>query len=164
MYSKWSYRVQTCAIFITFSAVGGLTNGVCKTIVSHNCPLLDSHRCIRHRASAEDLRLGGSTIKYWELSTAQAGARGVRYVALIHYPSCTDSIKPSLKFLWNTIVINASEGSLCFQIFLIILPFMGTAISSSCRCPDIGCNYVGWDPRGLVLWWCRPRRRRTMVC
>jgi hypothetical protein len=32
------------------------------------------------------------------LSTAQAGARGVRDVALIHFPSCTDSIKPSLQF------------------------------------------------------------------
>jgi hypothetical protein len=33
------------------------------------------------------------------------------------FPSCTDSIKPSLQFLRNFVVINASEGSLCFQIF-----------------------------------------------
>jgi hypothetical protein len=39
----------------------------------------------------------------------------VRDVALIHYPSCTDSIKPSLQFLCYFVVINASEGSLCFQ-------------------------------------------------
>jgi hypothetical protein len=32
--------------------------------------------------------------------------------------TCTDSIKPSLQFLCNFVVINASEGSLCFQIFL----------------------------------------------
>jgi hypothetical protein len=38
-------------------------------------------------------------------------------VALIHYPLCTDSIKPCLQFLCNFVVINASEGSLCFQIF-----------------------------------------------
>jgi hypothetical protein len=37
-------------------------------------------------------------------------------IALIHYPSCTDSIKPSLQFSCNFVVINASEGSLCFQI------------------------------------------------
>jgi hypothetical protein len=43
---------------------------------------------------------------------------GVRDFALIHYPSCTDSIKPSLQFSCNFVVINASEGSLCFQIFL----------------------------------------------
>jgi hypothetical protein len=41
----------------------------------------------------------------------------VRDVAFIHYPSCTDSIKPSLQFSCNFVVINASEGSLCFQIF-----------------------------------------------
>jgi hypothetical protein len=43
---------------------------------------------------------------------------GVRDVARIHYRSCTDSIKPSLQFSWNFVVINASEGSLCFQIFI----------------------------------------------
>jgi hypothetical protein len=37
----------------------------------------------------------------------------------IHYPSCTDSIKPSLQFLCYFVVINASEGSLCFQNFNI---------------------------------------------
>jgi hypothetical protein len=42
---------------------------------------------------------------------------GVRDVALIHYPSCTDSIKPSLQFLCYFVVNNASEGSLCFQNF-----------------------------------------------
>jgi hypothetical protein len=41
---------------------------------------------------------------------------GVRDVAHIQYPSCTDSIKPSLQFLCYFVVINASEGSLCFQI------------------------------------------------
>jgi hypothetical protein len=44
--------------------------------------------------------------------------RGVRDVARIHYPSCTDSIKPSLQFFWNFVVIYASKGSLCFQIIL----------------------------------------------
>jgi hypothetical protein len=50
------------------------------------------------------------------LSTAQDGA-GVRDVALIHCLSCTGSIKPSLQFSCNCVVINASEGSLCIQIF-----------------------------------------------
>jgi hypothetical protein len=43
---------------------------------------------------------------------------GVRDVALIQYPSGTDSIKLSLQFLCIFVVINASEGSLCFQIFI----------------------------------------------
>jgi hypothetical protein len=34
---------------------------------------------------------------------------------------CTDSIKPSMQFSYNFVVINASEGSLCFQIFKRIL-------------------------------------------
>jgi hypothetical protein len=42
---------------------------------------------------------------------------GVRDVSHIHYPSWTDSIKPSLQFSCNFVVINASEGLLCFQIF-----------------------------------------------
>jgi hypothetical protein len=43
--------------------------------------------------------IDASIIKCWELSTAQAGARGhVGYVALIYYLSSTDSIKPSLQF------------------------------------------------------------------
>jgi hypothetical protein len=43
----------------------------------------------------------------------------IRDVALIHDPSCTDSIKPSLQFSCNFDEINASEGSLCFQIFFL---------------------------------------------
>jgi hypothetical protein len=62
--------------------------------------------------------IDASTIKCWELSTAQIGARGVRDVALIYYPSCSDSIKPSLQFICNFVVINTSEGSLCFQNFI----------------------------------------------
>jgi hypothetical protein len=34
---------------------------------------------------------------------------GVRDVALIHYPSCTDSIKPSLQYSCNFVAINASR-------------------------------------------------------
>jgi hypothetical protein len=37
---------------------------------------------------------------------------GVRDVALVHYPSCADSIQPNLQFLCNFVVINASEGTL----------------------------------------------------
>jgi hypothetical protein len=43
----------------------------------------------------------------------------VRDVALIHYPLCIDSIKPSLQFSSNFVVINASEESLCFQILIL---------------------------------------------
>jgi hypothetical protein len=43
---------------------------------------------------------------------------GVRDVALIHYPSCSDSIKPSVQLLCYFVVINASEGSLCFRNFI----------------------------------------------
>jgi hypothetical protein len=42
---------------------------------------------------------------------------GMGDVARIHYPSCTYSIKPSQQFSCNFVVINASEGSFCFQIF-----------------------------------------------
>jgi hypothetical protein len=48
----------------------------------------------------------------------------VRDVALIHCSSCTDSIKPSLQFLCYFVVINASEGSLCFQNYVILLWLM----------------------------------------
>jgi hypothetical protein len=41
-----------------------------------------------------------------------------RDFALIN-PSCTDSIKPGLKFSCNFVVINASERSLCFQILIL---------------------------------------------
>jgi hypothetical protein len=41
---------------------------------------------------------------------------GVRDVARFNYPSYTDSIKPSLQFSCNYVVINAYEGSLCVQI------------------------------------------------
>jgi hypothetical protein len=47
--------------------------------------------------------------------------RGVSDVSHIHYPSCTDSIKPSVQLSCNFVVINASEGSLCFQIFNLAL-------------------------------------------
>jgi hypothetical protein len=44
---------------------------------------------------------------------------GVRDVAHIYYPPCADSIKRSLQFSCNFVGINASEGSLCFQIFIL---------------------------------------------
>jgi hypothetical protein len=43
-----------------------------------------------------------------------------------HYPPCTDSIKP--QFLCSIVVINASEGSLCFQILFSIRVKMCTFI------------------------------------
>jgi hypothetical protein len=39
--------------------------------------------------------INASAIECWELGTAQAGARGVWDVALVHYSSCADSIKPN---------------------------------------------------------------------
>jgi hypothetical protein len=47
--------------------------------------------------------------------------RGMRDVALIHYPSCRDSIKPSLQLLCNCVVINASEESIVTRIFFWFL-------------------------------------------
>jgi hypothetical protein len=40
---------------------------------------------------------------------------------------CTDSFKPSLQFSCNFVVINASKGSLSFQIFIIISSFQNNA-------------------------------------
>jgi hypothetical protein len=57
------------------------------------------------------------SVENWEMLKPQLG--GVRDFALILYPSCTDSIKPSLQFLCHFVVINASEGSLCFQFLLL---------------------------------------------
>jgi hypothetical protein len=62
--------------------------------------------------------IDAGTIKYSELNTAQAGAVGVRYVALINYPSCTDSIKSTLVFSCKFVVVNASKGSGYFQNFI----------------------------------------------
>jgi hypothetical protein len=39
------------------------------------------------------------------------------YASLFHYPSCTDSIKPSPSFSCNFVVINASMGWHFIQIF-----------------------------------------------
>jgi hypothetical protein len=44
---------------------------------------------------------------------------GVRYVGLFHYPSCTDSIKRSLQFMYNFAELNASEGSLFPDIWFV---------------------------------------------
>jgi hypothetical protein len=44
---------------------------------------------------------------------------GVRDVALLYYPSCTDSNKPSLQFPRNCAVFYVSEGSYFYQIFVI---------------------------------------------
>jgi hypothetical protein len=41
----------------------------------------------------------------------------VRDVALFNYPSCTDSIKPSLQCLCNFIVIKASEDHMHLSRF-----------------------------------------------
>jgi hypothetical protein len=59
---------------------------------------------------------------------------GVRDVALIHYPSFTDSIKPSLKFSRYFVVINASEGSLCFQSFIKDKKYIFVLYTANCEC------------------------------
>jgi hypothetical protein len=58
---------------------------------------------------------------------------GVMDVALIYYPSCTDSIKPSQQFSCNFVVINAFEGSLCFQNFLYFLYMIVFKAIINCR-------------------------------
>jgi hypothetical protein len=88
-----------------------------------------------------------SYIKCWQLNTAQAGAgwgRGVRDVARINYPSCTDSIKPSLQFSCNFVVINASDGSLCFQIFILYNIRCQVLCGSCKRLPrtSLQCIYI----------------------
>jgi hypothetical protein len=42
------------------------------------------------------------------------------------YPSYTASVKPNLQCSCNFVVINASEGSLCFQIFISYFRFVAT--------------------------------------
>jgi hypothetical protein len=74
---------------------------------------------------------------------------GVRDVAPIHYPSCTDSIKPSLQFLCYFVVMNACEGSLCFQNCVLH--------NSRCQVPcgsrkkllrtSLQCCYIFWSFR-----------------
>jgi hypothetical protein len=93
-----------------------ITAGVkCCVAAVKRCPVLHFSVVI---FSLSFRIIDASTIKYWQLSTAQAGPTGREgYIAHIHDPSCTDSIKPSLQFLHNFVVINASEGPLCFQIF-----------------------------------------------
>jgi hypothetical protein len=46
----------------------------------------------------------------WELRATQAGARGREGCCIPHV-----QIQPSLQFLCNFVMINAAEGSLCFQ-------------------------------------------------
>jgi hypothetical protein len=48
---------------------------------------------------------------------------GVSDVALIYYPSCTDSIKPSLQFPRNFVVNNASDGITLFPDFITGLQY-----------------------------------------
>jgi hypothetical protein len=74
---------------------------------------------------------------------------GVRDVALIHYPSCTDSINPSLQFLCNFVVINASEGSLCFQIFNAMFIFNANYVTSKYIARP--CNTIFYGVAKAVL-------------
>jgi hypothetical protein len=59
------------------------------------------------------------------MNTAKAGARGVRDVALFHYPSRRLN---QTQFSYNFADVNASEGSPFLQIF-ILLEFNGSNIN-----------------------------------
>jgi hypothetical protein len=48
---------------------------------------------------------------------------GVRLVALIHYPSCADSFKPSLNFSCNFVVIYASGDHIESRILDVLNAF-----------------------------------------
>jgi hypothetical protein len=52
-----------------------------------------------------------------KLSMLKPVLEDVRDVALFHYPSCTDSIKPILQVSCNFVVINATKGLHFIQIF-----------------------------------------------
>jgi hypothetical protein len=65
-------------------------------------------------------------------------------VALIPYPSCIDSIKLSLQFSSNFVVINNSEGSFCFKFF-ILHNSRCQVICGSCKklpCTSLQCCYI----------------------
>jgi hypothetical protein len=67
----------------------------------------------RQLFTATTQHLTPAVVKYKNLETKWSLGRDVVH---FHYPSCTDSIKPSLQFSCNFVVINASEVSLCSQI------------------------------------------------
>jgi hypothetical protein len=58
-----------------------------------------------------------STFKCWEFSTVKPVLEDVRDVALFHYPSCTDSMKPNLQFSCNYV----SLLFLCFRGIIIVI-------------------------------------------
>jgi hypothetical protein len=54
---------------------------------------------------------------------------------LFHCPSCSDSIKPSLQFLYNFVVIDASERSLFLQIlYVFCILKWNTDLLTFCYC------------------------------
>jgi hypothetical protein len=96
------------------------------------------------------------------------------FFARIHYPSCTDSIKPSLQLSCNFVAINASKGSLCFQIFILHNSRCQVLCGNCKSCPVLHFSVVvffwsfgiiyastikcwllfikNWVPLKLVLW------------
>jgi hypothetical protein len=53
---------------------------------------------------------------------------GVRDVARIHYPSCTDSITPNMQISCYFVMINVSEGSLFSRISAPELLLVGRGV------------------------------------
>jgi hypothetical protein len=68
--------------------------------------------------------IGSSTFKCWELGTAHVVLGGVRDVALLHYPSCTDSMKQSLQFSCKFAVFNAPEDHFVSRYWYFNNPYL----------------------------------------
>jgi hypothetical protein len=67
--------------------------------------------------------------------------------------SCTDSIKLSLQFSCIFDVINASEGSLCFQIFILHNSRCQVLFGSCKKLPrtSLQCCYIFSGPSGSFM-------------
>jgi hypothetical protein len=79
----------------------------CRPAAVKSCPVLHFSVVIFSGPSGS-LMPTLSSVENWVPLKPVLG--GVRDVARTHYPSCTDSIKPSLQFLCYFVVLDASEG------------------------------------------------------
>jgi hypothetical protein len=108
-----------------------------------------------------------ATIKCWELGTAQVSARRREGFAHIHYLS-TDSIKPSLQFSCNFVVINASEGPHCYQFFILHNSRCQVLCGSCKKLPRTSrqcCSFgfIGASTIKCWKWICRSTRIKSNI-
>jgi hypothetical protein len=143
-------------------------NGYTQTVVVQSLHFIQWWNTFLVELYRGDIWFDSGTFKSWKLSTAQAGAMWLEGCYIIHFPSCTDSVKPSLQCSCNSVVIKTSEDYPFsrFVLFILQMKIFDLLYFRSCHFSKLQMCIVDteiserfevyfwakWSDQNIIIW------------